>query len=282
MSLSHSLRTAFAFVTLMLSAMPSHGGNQPPFRVCADPDNLPFSNEAGEGFENRIASVIAEDLKMPLEYTYLRERKGFLRMTLNANRCDVVIGVPSGLERVLKTEPYYRSSYMIVSRKDRHLKLDSYDNADWKSLKIGLHTIGDDGANSPPAHVLGHHQLGGNVVGFPMWGTEGAKDEQGRVVRDVADKKIDAAIVWGPFAGYFAKPYGRTLLVEPAPVDKALPGQVMAWDIVMAVRKDDEALKAKLNDSIQRQHKKIQQILKEYNIPTESLPLKGKTPAEER
>lgn len=282
MSLRHSIRTASLLATLMISAMPLHGANQAPFRVCAEPDNLPFSNEAGQGFENRIAAVIAKDLKMPLEYTYLRERKGFLRMTLNANRCDVVIGVPSGLERVLKTEPYYRSSYMIVTRKDRHLKLDSYDYADWKSLKIGLHTIGDDGANSPPAHVLGHHQLGGNVVGFPMWGTEGDKDEQGRVVRAVAERKIDAAIVWGPFAGYFAKPYGRTLVVQPAPVDKELPGQVMAWDIVMAVRKDDEVLKAKLNDSIQRQHKKIQQILKEYNIPTASIPTEGHVPEEGR
>lgn len=282
MFLNHPVRIAGVFVSLMLSVVPTYAGTEVPFRVCAEPDNLPFSNEAGEGFENKIAAVIAKDLKMPLVYTYLRERKGFLRLTLNANRCDVVIGVPSGLERVLKTEPYYRSRYMIVTRKDRHLNLGNYDAPDWRTLKIGLHTMGDDGSNSPPAHVLGHHQLGGNVVGFPMWGAEGETDAQGGVVKAVAEKTIDAAMVWGPFAGYFAKPFGSALELRPAPLDAELPGQVMAWDIVMAVRKDDEALKAKLNRSIQRQHKKIQQILKEYNIPTEALPSEGNSPSKGR
>ena len=254
---------------LMPLALPAAGKTKEPLRICAEPDNLPFSNEAGKGFENKIAEVLAEDLGMSLEYTFLRERKGFLRQTLNADRCDVVIGVPSQLERVRKTVPYYRSTYAIVTRKDRQLELKSYDDPAWEGLKIGLHTIGDDGSNSPPAHVLGHHHLGGNVVGYPMWGADDAKDAQGDVVKAVADKEIDVAIVWGPFAGYFAKPYGKDLMVRPAPVDPALPNQIMAWDITMAVRKDDEALQTKLNESLHRQSKKIQQILKDYHIPFE-------------
>ena len=256
---------------LMALAIPVLGLAKEPLRICAEPDNLPFSNEKGEGFENKIAQVVAKDLGMTLEYTFLRERKGFLRQTLNANRCDVVIGVPSQLERVRKTRPYYRSSYAIVTRKDRHLDLKSYDDPAWAGLKIGLHTIGDDGSNSPPAHVLGHHHLGANVVGYPMWGAEDLKDPQGEVVRAVAEKKIDAAMVWGPFAGYFAKPYGKALVVSPAPSDPGLPDQAMAWDITMAVRKDDEALQGKLNQSLERQSKKIQQILKDYHVPLESV-----------
>ena len=262
---------------LMALTVPNSGMAKEPLRICAEPDNLPFSNEKGEGFENKIAAVLAKDLGMSLEYTFLREKKGFLRQTLNANRCDVVIGVPSQLERVRKTEPYYRSTYAIVTRKDRHLDLKSYNDPAWEGLKIGLHTIGDDGSNAPPAHVLGHHHLGANVVGYPMWGAEGERDPQGDVVKAVADKKIDAAIVWGPFAGYFAKPYGKDLLVRPAPVDPELPDQIMAWDITMAVRKDDEALQGKLNGSLHRESKKIQQILKDYHIPLE--PLKAAAPA---
>lgn len=256
---------------LMVLAVPVSGWAKEPLRICAEPDNLPFSNEKGEGFENKIAEVVAKDLGMTLEYTFLRERKGFLRQTLNANRCDVVIGVPSQLERVRKTRPYYRSSYAIVTRKDRHLDLTSYDDPAWAGLKIGLHTIGDDGSNSPPAHVLGHHHLGANVVGYPMWGGQDEKDPQGKVVKAVAEKKIDAAIVWGPFAGYFAKPYGKALVVSPAPLDPGLPGQTMAWDITMAVRKDDEVLQGKLNQSLDRQSKKIQQILKDYHVPLEPM-----------
>jgi quinoprotein dehydrogenase-associated probable ABC transporter substrate-binding protein len=255
--------------SLMVLTMPNSGMAKEPLRICAEPDNLPFSNEKGEGFENKIASVLAKDLGMTLEYTFLRERKGFLRQTLNANRCDVVIGVPAQLERVRKTQPYYRSTYAIVTRKDRHLDLKSYDDPAWVGLKVGLHTIGDDGSNSPPAHVLGHHHLGANVVGYPMWGAEDQKDPQGDVVKAVAEKKIDAAIVWGPFAGYFAKPYGQSLVVRPAPADPGLPDQHMAWDITMAVRKDDEQLQAKLNQSLERQSKKIQQILKDYHVPFE-------------
>jgi ABC-type amino acid transport substrate-binding protein len=165
--------------------------------------------------------------------------------------------------------PYYRSSYAIVTRSDRHLNFDGYDDPHWQSLKIGLHSIGDDGSNSPPAHVLAHHNLGANVVGYPMWGAEGEKDAQAQVVKAVAEKKIDAAIVWGPFAGYFAKPWGKALVVQAAPADPGLSPQPMAWDIVMAVRKDDEALQDKLNQSILRQSKAIQNILKDYHIPFE-------------
>ena len=246
-------------------------------RVCAEPDNLPFSNENGQGFENKISEILAKDLKMPLAYTWQRQRQGFIRQTLNAGRCDVVIGVPVGVERVKTTQPYYRSSYSIVTRRDRHLNLSDYADPVWKNLKIGLHTIGNDGANSPPAHALAFHNLGGNVVGYSMWGGADEKDPQGKVVKAVADGKIDVAIVWGPFAGYFAKPYGSRLVLKQAPIETGLSDQPFAWDIVMAVRKDDEDLKAKLDDSIRRQSGKIQRILRNYGVPLLTIdPVAGK------
>ena len=178
-----------------------------------------------------------------------------------------MIGVPAQLEGVRTTKPYYRSVYAMVTRKADHLDLRDYDDPAWRTLKIGLHTVGSDGANSPPAHALGLHDLGNQVVGYTMWGADGEEPPQGDVVKAVADGSIDVAIVWGPFAGYFAKPFGKRLVVRPAPAESALPYPPFAWDIAVAVRRDDEALQLKLDDSLHRQSLKIQRILKNYGVP---------------
>src|SRR6185369_8390665 len=121
-------------------------------RVCADPNNLPFSNEKQEGFENRIAALVARELGMKVEYTWWAQRRGFLRHTLNAQRCDVVMGTPAHMEMLLPTRPYYRSTYAFVSRTDRHLALHSFDDKALRSLKIGVQLVGDDYTNTPPSH----------------------------------------------------------------------------------------------------------------------------------
>ena len=125
---------------------------KPALRVCADPNNLPFSDRAGRGFENKIAELVAADLGQPLQYYWWAERRGFLRKTLNAMKCDVVIGTPR-LGGLKSTRPYYRSGYVWVSRADRHLDLHSIEDPRLRQLRIGVHLIGDDGANTPPAHV---------------------------------------------------------------------------------------------------------------------------------
>src|SRR4051812_36069581 len=117
-------------------------------RVCADPNNLPFSNEKGEGFENKIAELIAADMQRPLEYTWWAQRRGFFRNTLRAGTCDVVIGVPVSFELAATTRPYYRSTYVFVTRHDRHLDVRSLDDPVLKDLRIGVQLIGDDGANA--------------------------------------------------------------------------------------------------------------------------------------
>ncbi|MDD5035272.1 MAG: substrate-binding domain-containing protein [Methylococcaceae bacterium] len=236
-------------------------------RICADPDNLPFSNQKQEGFENEIAALLADDLHAKLSYTWEKQRQGFIRETLVARRCDVVMGVPYGYERVLSTQPYYRSGYVFVTERRRHLALKSLDDPALRKLKIGLHAIGNDGSNSPPATALARRGIVGNIVGYSMWGEESVENPQGEIVDAVAQGDIDVAIVWGPIGGYFAKQYGKDLVVTPVPADAKLPSQPFAFDLAMGVRKDDEALAAQLEKSLARKRREIRDILTAYNIP---------------
>src|ERR1044072_8349706 len=138
-------------------------------RVCADPNNLPFSNQRGEGLENKIAELLAHDLGERVEYTWWAQRRGFFRNTLKSGMCDVVIGVPSGLAMALTTKPYYRSSYVFLSRQDRHLNLKSLDDPVLRKLRIGVQIIGNDQTNAPPAHALTRRNIIDNVKGFTLY-----------------------------------------------------------------------------------------------------------------
>ncbi len=246
-------------------------------RVCAEPDNLPFSNQNQEGFENKIAVLLADDLKAKLSFTWEKQRQGFIRSTLGANRCDIVMGVPFGYERVLTTSPYYRSGYVFVTAKNRHITIKSFDDPVLRTLKIGLHAIGNDGSNSPPAHALAHRGIVNNIVGYSMWGDSSVTNPQGKVVDDVMKGEIDVAIVWGPFGGYFAKKYGDLLTVTPTPPDALMPKQNFAFDIAIGVRKGEVAFAKKLEKSLERKRDKIQKILAAYNIPLIE-PLSGSAP----
>src|SRR6476646_832295 len=123
-------------------------------RVCSDPNNLPFSNHERQGFENRIAELVARDLNAKLTYVWYAQRRGFTRNTLGADKCDVFIGVPSSLDRVSTTIPYYRSTYVFATRRDRNIHVASFDDAALRKLRIGVQMIGDDFMNTPPAHAL--------------------------------------------------------------------------------------------------------------------------------
>lgn len=261
---AYKLRLACAAVLLAVTAGAAAQGQ---FRVCADPDNMPFSNRQQQGFENKIAAVLAKDLHARLSYTWLRQKPGFIRQTLGERRCDVVIGVPYGYERVLSTQPYYRSSYVFVTARRRHLAFSSYDDPILRELKIGLHTIGNDGANSPPANALAHRGIVGHIVGYSMWGEASVKNPQGQIVDAVVKGDIDVAIVWGPVAGYFAKKYGKALEIAPVPADAQMPSMPAFFDFAMGVRKDDTALATKLEHSMAKKRRNIQDILQAYNIP---------------
>jgi mxaJ protein len=236
-------------------------------RVCADPNNLPFSNERGEGFENKLAELLAQDLGDRVEYTWWAQRRGFFRNTLRAGTCDIVIGVPAGFEMAATTKPYYRSTYVFLSRKDRHLNVSSFDDPLLKKLRIGVQIIGDDYSNAPPAHALTRRNIVENVRGFTVYGEYSKHDPPARIVDAVASGDIDLAIVWGPLAGYFAKQSRVPLEVVPVSPQIDQPFLPFVFDISMGVRRDDQELKDQVEQFMERRRGDIDRILEEYRVP---------------
>jgi mxaJ protein len=237
------------------------------FRVCADPNNLPFTNQKGEGFENKIAELIGKKMGLPVEYTWFAQRRGFFRNTLREGRCDAVIGAPEKFERADSTEPYYYSSYVFVSRKDRKLDINSFDDPRLKDLKIGVQMIGDDALNTPPAHLLADRGMIDNVVGYSVYGEYTAPNPPSRIIDAVVNKDVDVAVVWGPLAGYFAAKQTVPLdirPVQPKPNEK-LP---VAFGISIAVRYGEDQFKERLNDILTKDRGDIDRILADYHIPT--------------
>ena len=234
-------------------------------RVCADPNNLPFTNQKGEGFENKIAEFIAKKLGEPVEYTWFAQRRGFFRNTLREGKCDIVMGAPEKFERALSTEPYYYSSYVFVSRKDRNLNVRSLDDPVLKDLKIGVQMIGDDALNTPPAHALADRGIIQNVVGYTVYGEYTQPNPPARIIDAVVNKDVDVAVVWGPLAGYFASKQAVPLNVTPVDADSKgrLP---FVFGISMAVRYGENEFKQKLDQLLADNHGEIQKIMDDYHI----------------
>lgn len=235
------------------------------FRVCADPNNLPFTNQKGEGFENKIAELIAKKLGEPVEYTWFAQRRGFFRNTLREGKCDVVMGAPEKFERALSTEPYYYSSYVFVSRQDRNLTIESLDDPVLKSLKIGVQMIGDDALNTPPAHALADRGIIQNVVGYTVYGEYTQPNPPARIIDAVVNKDVDVAIVWGPLAGYFAAKQNVPFDIRPlhADLNERLP---FVFGISMAVRYGENEFKEKLDHLLADNQNEIRKIMDDYHI----------------
>ncbi len=236
-------------------------------RVCADPNNLPFSNQRGEGFENKIAELLARDLGERVEYTWWAQRRGFFRNTLKAGTCDVVMGVPSAFEMALTTRPYYRSTYVFLYRSDRGLKVNSFDDPILKNLRVGVQLIGDDQSNAPPAHALSRRNIITNVKGYTVYGDYSKPNPAAQIVDAVADRDIDVAIVWGPLAGYFAKQSRVPLEVVPVSPQIDQPFLPFVFDISMGVRRGDQDLKDQLDQFLDKRRDEIDQILHDYRVP---------------
>jgi mxaJ protein len=238
-----------------------------PLRVCADPNNLPFSNDRGEGFENRLAEMLAQDAGTHVEYTWWAQRRGFVRNTLRAGNCDVLMGVPTSFQLAETTHPYYRSTYVFVSRRDRELGIRSLDDQRLTRLKVGVQMIGDDFANSPPAHALSARGVVRNVVGYSVLGDYSQPNPPARIVDAVAAGDVDVAIVWGPLAGYFAQRQGRPLDLVPVTPQIDPPFRPFVFDISMAVRRGDAERHQRLEDFIVRRRTDIDRVLAEYGVP---------------
>ncbi|MFL5333375.1 MAG: substrate-binding domain-containing protein [Geminicoccaceae bacterium] len=235
-------------------------------RVCADPNNLPFSNERQEGFENRIVALLARELNADVVYTWWAQRRGFIRNTLQAGLCDLVPGVPYAFDMLRTTDPYYRSTYVFVTRAGGP-EISSFDDARLRDLRIGVELIGDDGANSPPVHALGHRGIVGKLRGFPVYGDYAAANPPARIVEAVSGGEVDVAVVWGPLAGYFARLQPVALRIEPVTPHVDLPMLPMIYEIAMGVRRGDDALRADLNAALAKNRAAIQAILAEYGVP---------------
>jgi mxaJ protein len=237
-------------------------------RVCGDPDNLPFSNSKGEGFENKIAEVIARDLGLTLTYYWWPHQRGLVRNTLRAGACDVLISIPKGYDPVLWTKPYYRSAYVVAQLNTNGRKITSLDDPALKSLKIGTH------AGSPPFDALSERGLAASMVTYPLFFDPRVTDPARRpskLLEDVVTGEIDVAVAWGPMAGYFAKTSAAKTSMTLAPLadDPTIP---MTYEFSMGVQKGNEALKKQLEEALERRQTEIAQILNDYGIPL--LPLK--------
>jgi mxaJ protein len=254
-----------AFLLCLAASLPCLAA--PPLRVCADPNNLPYSNDQQQGFENRIADLIAADFGAQVTYFWFPQREKFFRRTLNSGACDVVLGVPSGFDEAATTRPYYRSTYVFISRSDRHLRLESLDDPRLRSLKIGVHVLGEQDDSLPPVHALVSRGIVKNLVGFSIFGNLNEKDPPSDLIKAVADAKVDVAVAWGPMAGYFAKNSDVPLDITPIESDSAHPDLPLAFDIGIGVRANDTELKQKLDAELVRRHREIETILRSYGIP---------------
>lgn len=262
--------------TVLLAIASWQTGGAAPLRVCADPGNLPYSDHQRQGFENRVADLIARDMHLELQYFWFPQRESFFRKTIQQGLCDVVMEVPVGMPGIDTTRSYYRSSYVFVTRRDRNLNISSFDDPRLHSLKIGIHVLSEQGDSLPPIYALTSRGITKNLVGFSIFGNLTEKNPQADLLNAVINRKVDVAIAWGPLAGYFAQHSVVPLTLTPIeedPLDRNLP---FHFDIAIGVRKGERSLKDRLDAELQRRHQEIAQILRSYGIPQLDTPLASK------
>jgi len=261
----------FAALAVALATAFAACAAQVPLRVCSDPGNLPFSNIRGEGFENQLALWVGHDLGRKVEFVWWPQRVRFIEKRLKAGQCDLVMGVPSGWDLMTTTTPYYRSSYVFISRTDRHLQLRSLHDAPLHNLKIGLHVIGDEMEAVPPARELAANGMMKNIVGYSIYGRPLKENPEAELISAVARGDIDVAVAWGPTAGYFAS-------LSPVPLQLATICQAtrrtfwpLYFDISVGVRRGDQTLLRQVNGVIANRKSEISTLLRKYHVPVSRL-----------
>jgi quinoprotein dehydrogenase-associated probable ABC transporter substrate-binding protein len=228
-------------------------------RVCSDPGNMPFSNVKGEGFENKIADLFAAKLGVKVQYTWFPQATGFLRNTLRARRCDLVIGMVSGAELVLSTNPYYHSTYVMVTRKADGITADRLDDPALKSLKVGLI------AGTPPASVAVRNGLMAHARPYDLLVDTRFDSPSRRMVEDLVAGGIDVALLWGPLGGYFAAQHGDALTVTPLLHEEK--SNRMDYYIAMGVRPGEGHWKGDIDKMLAENKDQVTAILREYHVP---------------
>jgi mxaJ protein len=266
-----SASAALAGVLLASDAVP--GRPEPrELRVCADPNNLPFSDSTERGFENRLAELVAAELDAVVRYTWWAQRRGFVRNTLRAGLCDLIPGVPARFDPVATTAPYYRSTYVFVTRSDLEPAVASFDDPRLRQLRVGVHLIGDDYANPPPVSALARRGIIRNVAGYSIYGDYREPNPPARLVEAVAKGDVDVAIVWGPLGGYFAARQDVPLRVTPVGAPDDGPGVPFVFPIAMGLRAEDSVLARRVEGALVRRQAEVRRLLEEYDIPLVSGP----------
>ena len=235
--------------------------------ACADPNNLPFSNQAGEGFENKLAEMIAADLHADLRYVWWAQRRGYVRNTLNEAKCDFWPGIGSNVETAATTRPYYRSTYVFVTRAGDKLDQLTLDDPRLRRLRIGVQMVGDDFSNTPPAHALARRGIVTNVRGYMLYGDYQKPNPPAEILDAVEGGDLDVALVWGPLAGYFAARSPGSLRLEPVTPwmdDMQWP---MQFDVSVGVRRDNETLLKEIDGVLRRRSREVQRLLRAYHLP---------------
>lgn len=253
---SPSLKSALGLLLLVVGV--GLNAQTRELRVCADPNNMPFSSRDQTGFENRIADLVAHDLNAHLSFVWQRMGRGFVREYLDKAQCDLLIGIPANYRPVLTTRPYYRSTYVFVSRQSD--PAPSLDSAALHGLKIGVQVLEEE--YTPPGEALARRGLQGAIVGFDTTG-----DGADSIVRAVANQKVDIALVWGPLAGYFAKQFGHDLRLTPVEPEVDPPGLPFTFAISMGVRKGNVVLREELEKILTDRGTDIRAILNDYGVP---------------
>ncbi len=235
--------------------------NRKVLRVCADPANLPFSNEKKEGFENKIADIIGDELKVPVEYTWFPQATGFTRNTLLAKRCDVIIGTGQGDELVLNTNALYRSAYALIYKPGTGLDgVESIFDPKLQGKRVGVVQ------GTPSATLVAKAGLMDKARPYRLMVDRRYDDPSADMVKDIRKGDIDAGVMWGPIAGYYATRDGDKLTVAPLTKDVDKAGR-LDFRITMGVRQGDDLWKRALNDVIRKRQADIDKVLLEYGVP---------------
>jgi quinoprotein dehydrogenase-associated probable ABC transporter substrate-binding protein len=234
--------------------------NRRELRVCSDPANLPFSNEKGEGFENKIAEIVADELKLPIDYTWFPQATGFVRRTLFAKACDIIIGFAQGDELVLNTNHYYRSTYALLYRKGGELDgVDTLADPRLQGKRIGII------AGTPPSDIMASNGLMTLAKPYALTVDRRYESPAESMIEDIRKGEIAAGVLWGPIAGYFAARGGEPLAVMP--LVKESTGPRMAYRITFGVRNGEDDWKRQLNQIIAKRQGDIDAVLLEYGVP---------------
>jgi mxaJ protein len=235
-----------------------------PLRICADPDNPPFSNRAGQGFDNRIAVLLSRELHREPVFIWTRSRRGFMREQFNKGVCNVLMGVPAGMKAVATSHAYYRSTYVFVTRKGEHLEIASFSDPRLDQRRIGLQILEED--LSPPSIPLIRGGHAGQLIGFESFGKR-----SGDIVDAVSAGRIGTAVVWGPVAGYFTASMHLPLLLTPVSPAVDSSGIPFTFALTVGVHKQDLALRDAIDQSLVRLQPQIDKLLAEYHVPVLAL-----------